>query len=187
MSAKEQYIRLQQQADKYDQIATKRTKVCSNCHLPGHNKGNCKNQACCSIENCNLRSKHSEIKSAMTELQQQIGSLEKKSEKSKNEFLAFKAARDKACNSFFAIMRPRLKKQNVMKYAGTDQILLDRDLMTLKKALNNNKVPVNESDDWRLPMIIEEFKMNMVTFQEGMSSTFMKPSSSNMHKRFEFL
>ena len=41
--------------------------------------------------------------------------------------------------------------------------------------------------DWRLPMIIEKFKMNMVTFQEGMSSTFMKPSSSNMHRRLEFL
>ncbi len=40
--------------------------------------------------------------------------------------------------------------------------------MTLKKALNN-KVPVDESEDWRLPIIIEEFKMNMVTFQEGMS------------------
>ncbi len=73
-----------------------------------------------------------------------------------------------------------------MKYAGTDRILLDRDLMTLKKALNN-KVPVDESEDWRLPMIIEEFKMNMVTFQEGMSSTFMKPSSSNMYRRLDFL
>ncbi len=40
------------------------------------------------------------MKTAMTELQRLIKSLEKKAEKSKNEFLAFKAARDKACNSF---------------------------------------------------------------------------------------
>ncbi|CAB4027768.1 Hypothetical predicted protein [Paramuricea clavata] len=186
MSAKEQYTRLEQQADKYDQIATKRAKVCSNCHLPGHNKGKCNNQICYGIENCNLRSKHPEMKTAMTELQRLIKSLEKKAEKSRNEFLAFKAAREKACNSFFAIMRPRLKKQNAMKYAGTDRILLDRDLMTLKKALNN-KVPVDESDDWRLPMIIEQFKMNMVTFQESMSDMFMKPSSSNMYRRLDFL
>jgi hypothetical protein len=73
-----------------------------------------------------------------------------------------------------------------MKYAGTDRILLDRDLMTLKKALNN-KVPVDESDDWRLPMIIEQFKMNMVMFQESMSDMFMKPSSSNMYRRLDFL
>ena len=42
-----------------------------------------------------------------------------------------------------------------MKYAGTD-LLLDRDLITLKKALNN-KIPVGEEIDWQLPLIIEEF------------------------------
>ncbi len=67
------------------------------------------------------------MKTVMTELLHLIKSLEKKAEKSKNEFLAFKAARDKACNSSFAIIRPRLRKQNVM----------------------NNKVPVDESEDWR--------------------------------------
>lgn len=62
------------------------------------------------------------MKSVMTELQNLIKSLEKKAKKSNNEFLSFKVAREKACYSFFAIMRPRLKKQNAMIYAG---IILD--------------------------------------------------------------
>lgn len=49
---------------------------------------------------------------------------------------------------FFAIMRRCLKKENTMKYAGTDRIVLDRDLLVLKKALNG-KVPLNEFEDWR--------------------------------------
>ena len=62
-------------------------------------------------------------------------------------------------------MRPRLRKSNPIKYAGTDRPLLDRDLMTLKKALNN-KIPVGEENDWRLQFIIEEFRRgNIVPFE----------------------
>ena len=82
----------------------------------------------------------------MTELQDLIKSLEKREQKSKDDLLNFKAAREKASNNFFAIMRPRLKRQNANKYAGTDRLVLDWDLMTLKKALNN-KVPVDEKND----------------------------------------
>lgn len=57
----------------------------------------------------------------MAELQGLIKDLEKREQKSKNDILSFKAAREKASNSFFAVMRPRLKKQNAMKYAGTDR------------------------------------------------------------------
>lgn len=71
----------------------------------------------------------------MTELQVLIKSLEKREQKSKHDLLSFKEAREKASNSFFAIMRPRLKKQNPMKYAGTGRLVLDRNLLTLKKAL----------------------------------------------------
>ncbi len=42
MSAKEQCRQMEQQADKYDQIATKCTNVCSNCHLTGITKENVK-------------------------------------------------------------------------------------------------------------------------------------------------
>lgn len=71
----------------------------------------------------------------------------------------------KQVTAFFAIMRPRLRKSNPMKYVGTDRLLLDRDLMTLKKALNN-KIPVGEENDWRLQFIIEEFRRrNIVPFE----------------------
>lgn len=69
-----------------------------------------------------------------------------------------------------------------MKYAGTDRLILDRDLMTLKKALNN-KVPVGEENDWRLPMIIKEFiRRNIAPFQPEPGSLTpqdaLKPTSS---------
>lgn len=170
-SAKQEHTRLQQQASEYDEAAPKRGKTCSNCHLPGHDRRQCKNPTCSGISQCNIQSKHPEIKAEITELQGLIKDLEKRSEKSKTELLNFKAAREKASNSFFAIMRPRLKKSNAMKYAGTDRLLLDRDLLTLKKALNN-KVPVNEYDDWQLPLIIEQFsRRNIAPFQAGSLAT----------------
>ena len=39
-----------------------------------------------------------------------------------------------------------------MKYAGTDRFILDRDLVTLKKALNN-KIPVGEENDWQFSAV----------------------------------
>ena len=56
-------------------------------------------------------------------------------------------------------MRPRLKCQNPAKYL--DRGALDRDLMVLQRALQN-KVPVDEGLDWRLPGIIEEYKRGNV-------------------------
>jgi len=156
-SAKYEYTRLLQEAENYDQAAPKRVKTCSNCHQPGHQKRQCdKKTPCPGIDHCNFQSKHPEFRSEITELQTLIKELEKKSSKSKDNFLNFKAAREKASNSFFAIMRPRLKKCNLMKYAGTDRLHLDRDLLTLKKALNN-KVPLDENSDWKLPFMIEQY------------------------------
>lgn len=160
-SAKIEYIRLLQEAEKYDEAAPKKARTCTNCHQPGHQKRQCNKPSCPGICHCNLQSKHPEFKSEMTELQSLIKELEKKSSKSKDEFLNFKAAREKASNSFFAIMRPRLKKCNAMKYAGTDRLYLDRDLLTLKKALEN-KVPLDENSDWKLPFMIEEYKRRSV-------------------------
>lgn len=167
-SAKQRYTKLQEEANMHDLVAPgRRSKTCSNCHMTGHHKGNCKSASCPGIERCHLRGKHPETKSEMSELQDLIKNLEKKSQKSTNDLVSFKAAREKASNSFFAIMRNRLKCQNRMKYVGTDRIILDRDLMTLKKALGN-KVPLNESEDWRLPFIIEEFnRRNVAPFQVG--------------------
>ena len=192
-SAKQEYTRLQQQVGDYDRMAPKRAKTCSNCHLTGHQKRHCKNQTCPGISQCSLQCKHPEIKAEIAELQGLIKDLEKRSEKSKNEFLNFKAAKEKASNSFFAIMRPRLRKSNPMKYAGTDRLILDRDLMTLKKALNN-KIPVGEENDWQLPLIIEEFaRRNIQPLQlapavapgsETLTHDVSKPTSS---RRLDFL
>ena len=74
-----------------------------------------------------------------------VKDLEKRQEKSKNEFDIFKAARERAASSFFAVMRPRLRKQNHIKYV--DRSALDKDLMILKKVLGN-KIPLDERMDW---------------------------------------
>ena len=145
---------MQQQAGDYERRAPKRAKICSNCHLTGHQKRHRKNPTCPGVSQCSLQCKHPEIKAEIAEPQGLIKDLEKRSEKSKSEFLNFKAAREKASNSFSAIMRPRLRRSNPMKYAGTDRLLLDSDLMN--KALND-KIPVGEEIDWQLPLIIEEF------------------------------
>ena len=49
--------------------------------------------------------------------------------------------------NFFAVMRPRVKRLNPVKYRNRQE--LDKDLLYLNKALEN-KVPP-ESEDWRLP------------------------------------
>ena len=59
---------------------------------------------------------------------------------------------EKAANSFFNVMRSRLRKQNYIKYV--DKSALDKDLLILKKALAN-KIPSNEDADWEFPYIIE--------------------------------
>ena len=53
-------------------------------------------------------------------------------------------------------MRPRLKIRNLIKYS--DRVSLDRDLLILEKALNG-KVPVfDTSEDWQLPVLIEQYR-----------------------------
>ena len=56
-------------------------------------------------------------------------------------------------------MRPRLRKQNHIKYVVRST--LDKDLMILKKALGN-KIPLDERIDWELPYIIERYKRSNV-------------------------
>lgn len=164
-SAKHEHARLLQTADHHDELAPKRAKTCTNCHLPGHQKSKCSRPPCSGIENCNIQSKHPEFRNEISELETLIKELEKKNTKAKDDLASFKAAKEKASNSFFAIMRDRLKKSNPMKYAGTDRLILDRDLLTLKKALNN-KVPLSTDSDWRLPIIIEGFQRgNLVPLQ----------------------
>ena len=116
----------------------------------------------------------------MTELQDLIKSLERREQKSKDDLLSFKTTCEKASNSFFAIMRPRLRKANAMKYAGTDRLLLDKDFMTLKKALGN-KIPFDENSDWhKSPFIIEEFQRNTITLLQRSVFHYSGSSSGSL-------
>ena len=56
-------------------------------------------------------------------------------------------------------MRPRLRKQNPAKYL--ERSAKDRDLMILQRALKH-KVSSDESNDWRLLNVIEEYKHGIV-------------------------
>ena len=81
--------------------------------------------------------------------------LEKKEAKAKSDLELFSSARERAASSYFPVTRPRLRKQNPIKYI--DRSAQDKDLLVLKKALGN-KIPLNESRDWELPFVIERFK-----------------------------
>ena len=97
---------------------------------------------------CLAGEKHPEAKSEIIELQKLIKELEKKKSKASQELLSFKLAKERSVNNFFAVMCPRLRRQNEMRYA--DRFILYKDLILLKKMLNN-KIPVDESKDWELP------------------------------------
>ena len=56
------------------------------------------------------------------------------------------------------MMRPRLKAQNLLKYGTGKQMQLDRDLLILQRALNNKVPDWPESQDWKLPLIIDQFQ-----------------------------
>jgi hypothetical protein len=110
---------------------------------------------CTGFHTCRLPAKHPEVSKELQELKNLIKDLEKKEAKAKNDLELFSSARQRAASSFFAVMRPRLRKQNPIKYI--DRSALDKDLLVLKKALGN-KIPLTESKDWELPFIIERFK-----------------------------
>ena len=120
---------------------------------------------------CKLKDKHPELLNDIRTLQRELKELEEKYAKviffplepkkqrskkkkfkkitpdlrlAKNETEVFNASSQRAKSSFFAIMRPRLRKQNPAKYF--ERSALDRDLMILQQALKN-KVPLDESND----------------------------------------
>lgn len=152
--------------ENYDNGSTGRQKLCTLCHTAGHNKTKCRNAPCKGIAFCNNRDKHPEVRAEIQDLKKVLKDLEKRQEKSKNEFDTFKSARERAASSFFAVMRPRLRKQNHIRYV--DRSALDKDLMILKRAMGN-KVPLDERNDWELPYIIERYKrsnVDVLSFQD---------------------
>ena len=90
-------------------------------------------------------------------------------------------------------MRPLLRKSNPMKYAGTDHLLLDCDLVSLKKTLNN-KILVGEEIDWQLPLMIEEFATRNIqplqlapAVAPGSETLTHDVSKSTSSRRLDFL
>ena len=76
--------------------------------------------------------------------------------------------------NFFAVMRPRLKRLNPVKYLNRQE--LDKDLLYLHEALEN-KVPP-ESEDWRLPHFIDTCK-GQVSFMKESAALIPVSSPAN--------
>ena len=141
-SAKSHLQGKQRAFEELPNIHERRGKVCAICHTSGHNRTNCKKMPCNDVNTCKLKDKHSELLADIRTLQRELKEIEQKFAKAKSDHDVFAASRQRAKSSFFAIMRPRLRKQNPAKYV--DRSALDRDLMILQRALKN-KVPLEET------------------------------------------
>ena len=146
----------------YEQASGKangrRGKLCTRCHQPDHYRARCSNPACMDMNNCGASEKHPESKNEIAELQKLIKDLQKKEAKASEELQSFKLAKERSVNSFFAVMRPRLRRQNEGRYV--DRFSLDKDLILLKKIFNN-KIPVDTSRDWEMPFLIERYRRGL--------------------------
>ena len=104
------------------------------------------------------RARNPESKSEITELRKLIKDLQKKEAKASEELQSFKLAKERLVNSFFAVMRPRLRRQNEGHYVN--RFSLDKDLILLKKILKN-KIPIDISRDWEMPFFIECYRRGL--------------------------
>ena len=102
--------------------------------------------------------KHPESKNEITELRKLIKDLQKKEAKASEELQSFKLAKERSVNSFFAVMRPRLRRQNEGRYVN--RFSSDKDLILLKKILNN-KIPIDTSRDCEMPFLIERYRRGL--------------------------
>ena len=94
------------------------------------------------MNNCGASEKHPESKNEIAELQKLIKDLPKKEAKASEELQSFKLAKERSVNSFFAVMRPRLRRQNEGLYV--DRFSLDKDLILFKKIFNFFRLIVRE-------------------------------------------
>lgn len=108
----------------------RRGKLCSQCHLPGHNKVKCTQAPCGDFQSCGKSEKHPEAKTEIYELQKLVKELEKKESKASAELQTFKIAKERAISDLFSVMRPRLRKpcpsqENLEKQDPVGQIKED--------------------------------------------------------------
>ncbi|KAL9981945.1 hypothetical protein ACROYT_G010712 [Oculina patagonica] len=160
-SAKDELAKLSERQKEFRSLGEIRGRVCNNCHQGGHTKTTCSGLSCNDINWCKIKDKHPEEKQKVTALQREIKTLETKFIEEESNFKKFTAARERRKFSFFAVMRPRLKAQNMFKYSTGNRNIVDRDLLILQRALK--KVPDwDESEDWRLLKIIEQYEKSNV-------------------------
>ena len=110
------------------------------------------------MTNCGTSEKHPESKNEITELQRFIKDLQKKEAKASEEPQSFKFAKKRSVNSFFAVMRPRLRRQNEGRYVNRSS--LDKELILLKNIFNN-KIPVDIWRNWEIRFLIERYKRGL--------------------------
>ena len=157
-TAREELNNLKQQDKQFFSLCSIRARMCTVCHVAGHTKTTCKNEPCTNISFCKVREKHPEHRANIQELQRTIKNLEQQSADEEANIKGLSNARERAKSSFFAIMRPRLRAQNLIKYASGKRLQLDRDLLALQRALNNRVPEWGVEEDWRLPQILEQFQ-----------------------------
>ena len=106
----------------------------------------------------------------VNELQREVKSLESQAAEEEENIKRLASVRERAKTSFFAVMRPRLKAQDLLKYGTGKRIQLDRDLLILQRALNNKVPDWPEGQDWKLPLIIDQFQNSQL---KAMISKFL--------------
>ena len=158
-SAKDELEKLNCESRHFQSLSEIRGRLCNNCHCCGHTKVKCSKAPFTDINACKIKEKHPEHKAKISQLQREIRSLENKAQEEEAHLKGFTAARERAKSLFFCVIRPRLKKQNQVKYSNRSR--LDRDLIILQRAIK--KVPDwSEEEDWRLPLIIEQYENSNV-------------------------
>ena len=158
-SAKEELEKLNCESGHFQSLSEIRGRLCNNFHCCGHTKVKCSKAPCTDINACKIKEKHLEHKAKISQLQREIRSLENKAQEEEAHLKGFTTARERAKSSFFYVMRPRLKKQNQVKYSNRSR--LDRDLIILQRAIKKDP-DWSEDEDWRLPLIIEQYENSNV-------------------------
>ncbi|CAH3169756.1 unnamed protein product [Porites evermanni] len=132
-TVKDELEKLNCESRHFQSLSEIRGQLCNNCHCCGHTKVECSKAPCTDINACKIKEKHPEHKAKISQLQREIRFLENKAQEEEAHLKGFTAARERAKFSFFYVMRPRLKKQNQVKYSNRSR--LDRDLIILQRAI----------------------------------------------------
>ena len=94
----------------------------------------------------------------VNELQREIKSRQSQAAEEEENIKHLASARERTKASFFAVMRPRLKAQDLLKYGTGKRTQLDRDLLILQRALNNKVPDWPESQDWNFHLSLISFR-----------------------------